>query len=76
MAKKGPVRRNGQKGCILAAVKQQWRERVTTVFVKQGHYATNPNIVAAYPHADITVKHIADLLDYEMDTLMQAANTS
>ena len=27
---------------ILDAVKQQWRERVTTVFVEQGHYAFDP----------------------------------
>jgi FMN phosphatase YigB (HAD superfamily) len=60
---------------ILSAVKEQWRERVTTVLIKQGHYATDPNILAAYPPADITLKHIADLLDYEVDTLMQAANT-
>jgi FMN phosphatase YigB (HAD superfamily) len=60
---------------ILAAVKEQWKKRVTTVFIKQGHYATDPNILAAYPSADITLEHIGDLLKYEVDTLMQAANT-
>lgn len=60
---------------ILAAVKEQWRERVTTVFIKQGHYATDPHILAAYPPADITLKHIADLLDHDVHTLMQAART-
>jgi FMN phosphatase YigB (HAD superfamily) len=60
---------------ILAAVKGQWRERVTTVFVDQGHYATDPNILAAYPHADVTLKDIGNLLDYEVDTLVEAANT-
>jgi FMN phosphatase YigB (HAD superfamily) len=58
---------------ILAAVKEQWRERVTTVFVKQGHYSTDPNILAAYPPADISLEHIGDLLDYELVTLLQAA---
>jgi FMN phosphatase YigB (HAD superfamily) len=60
---------------ILAAVKGQWGKRVTTVLVKQGHYATDPDILAAYPSADITLKHIADLLDCEVDTLIRAANT-
>jgi FMN phosphatase YigB (HAD superfamily) len=58
---------------ILAAVKEQWRERVTTVFVKQGHYAANPDTLAAYPPADITLKHIADLMDFEVHPLMHAA---
>jgi FMN phosphatase YigB (HAD superfamily) len=60
---------------ILSAVKEQWGERVTTVLIKQGHYATDPNILASYPPADIAIKHIADLLDYEVDTLIQAAST-
>jgi FMN phosphatase YigB (HAD superfamily) len=60
---------------ILAAVKEYWRKRVTTVFAKQGHYATDPNILAVYPPADITLKHIYDLLDCEVDTLIRAADT-
>ena len=27
---------------LLAAIKKIWRKRVTTVFVKQGHYANDP----------------------------------
>ena len=46
---------------ILAAVKSIWRERVTTVFVRQGHYAHDPAIVSAAPPADITIERIADL---------------
>lgn len=60
---------------ILAAVKEQWRERVTTVLIKQGHYATDPNILAAYPPADITLKNIGDLIDYETNALVEAATT-
>jgi FMN phosphatase YigB (HAD superfamily) len=48
---------------ILAAVKAAWRDRVTTVFVRQGHYARDPAILAAYPAADMTVDGIGDLLD-------------
>ena len=46
---------------ILAAVKLQWRERVTTVFVRQGHYALDPAEVARYPAADVTLAHIGEL---------------
>ena len=50
---------------ILAAVKDWWQERVTTVFVKQGQYATDPKIVAAYPAADMTLEKIGDMMDYD-----------
>jgi FMN phosphatase YigB (HAD superfamily) len=46
---------------ILAAVKQMWGARVTTVFPKQGHYALDPQITAAYPPADIELARIGDL---------------
>ncbi len=46
---------------IHSAIKQRWGERVTTVFVRQGHYALNPAIMAQYPAADRTVERIADL---------------
>lgn len=49
---------------ILAAVKAIWRERVTTVFVRQGHYALDPKITAGYPAADVSVDHIGDLLHH------------
>jgi FMN phosphatase YigB (HAD superfamily) len=45
---------------ILTAVKRLWAERVTTVFVAQGHYAHDPRELAAYPQADVTLKHIGD----------------
>ncbi len=47
---------------ILAAVKKRWRERVTTVFVRQGHYAHDSKILATYPPADAHIDHISDLL--------------
>jgi FMN phosphatase YigB (HAD superfamily) len=50
---------------ILAAAKQFWGERVTTVFVRQGSYAHDPSI-AAFPAADFTIDHIADLLDDDL----------
>jgi FMN phosphatase YigB (HAD superfamily) len=47
---------------ILAAVKEIWGERVTTVFAKQGHYALDPQILASYSAADIELAAIGDLL--------------
>ena len=55
---------------ILAAAKKFWCERVTTVFVRQGHYATDPKILASYPPADISIGHIGDLLQYHLPELL------
>ena len=51
---------------ILAAVKQCWGERVTTVFVRQGSYAHDPKAVGAFPRADVTIERIADLLHCDL----------
>ena len=51
---------------ILAAVKKMWGDQVTTVFVRQGHYATDEKILAEYPPADINVERIGDLLQYNL----------
>ena len=50
---------------ILTAVKKIWKNRVTTVFVRQGHYALDPKILKKYPAADITIERIGDLLNYK-----------
>jgi len=47
---------------VLAAIKAIWKERVTTVFVRQGHYALDAKLVAASPPADVTIEAIGDLL--------------
>jgi FMN phosphatase YigB (HAD superfamily) len=46
---------------VLAAVKEAWGERVTTVFPRQGHYALDSELVARYPAADLTVDRIGEL---------------
>jgi FMN phosphatase YigB (HAD superfamily) len=55
---------------ILAAVKKFWGSRVTTVFVRQGHYATDSKILAGYPPADISMSRIEDLLQYQLAELV------
>jgi FMN phosphatase YigB (HAD superfamily) len=55
---------------ILAAVKKFWGSRVTTVFVRQGHYAADPKVLAGYPPADISIAAIGDLLQYQLPQLL------
>ncbi len=47
---------------ILSAVKSLWGARVTTVFVRQGHYAHDGEALAHYPSADITLERIGDFV--------------
>ena len=51
---------------ILAAVKKAWGSRVTTIFVRQGHYARNSKMLASQPPADASIARIGDLLDYDL----------
>ena len=53
------------KLAILTAIKKIWKSRVTTVFVRQGHYALDPTILARHPSADVSVDGIGDLLRCE-----------
>lgn len=58
---------------ILAAVKELWGERVTTVFPRQGTYAHDPKVLSAYPPADVTIERIGDLLDCDLQRLRTAS---
>ena len=58
---------------ILAAMKNVWRNRVTTVFPRQGHYALDPHNIATYPAADRTVERIGDLVNCDLTTLLGMA---
>jgi FMN phosphatase YigB (HAD superfamily) len=51
---------------ILAAVKESWGDRVTTVFPRQGHYALDPEVLSRYPPADIAVDRIGDLMSLSL----------
>lgn len=50
------------KLCILAAMKKIWGDRLTTVFPRQGHYALDPENLAAYPPADLTIDRIGEFV--------------
>ncbi len=58
---------------ILAAIKQHWGARVTTVFPRQGHYALDAAQVAQYPKPDITIERIGDLQKYSLEQILAAA---
>jgi hypothetical protein len=50
---------------ILHAIKEVWKSRVTTVFVRQGHYAYDAETLAKYPPADVSLDRIGNLLDFD-----------
>jgi len=58
---------------LLAAIKEYWGERVTTVFPRQGHYALDEKLVAQYPKPDITLERIGEFQRYSLEQLMTAA---
>jgi FMN phosphatase YigB (HAD superfamily) len=60
---------------VLAAMKKIWRDRLTTVFPRQGHYALDPRNIAAYPPADLTVERIGDLIKYNLPVLLDAKHS-
>ena len=49
---------------LLDAIKRYWGDRVTTVFPRQGHYATDMRILTEYPAADVSVDRIGDLAKF------------
>jgi len=52
---------------ILAAVKDTWGDRVTTIFPRQGQYARDAK---AYRPADLTVERIGDLVTHDLSELL------
>jgi len=54
---------------ILTAVKDVWKEHVTTVFVRQGHYAHDTKAISGYRPADYTIERIADLVKLDFTVL-------
>jgi FMN phosphatase YigB (HAD superfamily) len=61
---------------LLTALKKVWGSRLTTVFPRQGHYATDIAAISKYPPADITVERIGDLLNYDLPVLLASGAAS
>jgi len=49
---------------ILTAMKATWKNRLTTIFVRLGHYAFDPLHLNSYPAADISIYQIKELNKY------------
>jgi FMN phosphatase YigB (HAD superfamily) len=58
---------------ILTAMKQVWRDQLTTVFVRQGHYALDLASLSSYPAADLTIERIGELRGLSLAQLSGAA---
>ncbi|HWK12085.1 MAG TPA: hypothetical protein VNR64_18625 [Vicinamibacterales bacterium] len=57
---------------LLHAMKRRWGARATTVWPRQGHYATDAR-VATLPPPDVAISRIGDLLSWTLEGLRQAA---
>jgi hypothetical protein len=55
---------------ILTAFKKAWKNRVTTVFPRQGHYARDKKIRAAFSKPDVEIGRIGDLLKFDLQELL------
>ena len=55
---------------ILSAVKQVLKDRVTTVFPKQGHYANDPKQLTAYPPGEINLARVGELVNYSLESFL------
>jgi FMN phosphatase YigB (HAD superfamily) len=56
---------------ILAAMKNAWGSRATTIFPRQGHYALDTAEVAKYPTPDITLSAINELIDFDLKRMVE-----
>lgn len=55
---------------ILAVMKAIWRNRLTTVFPRQGHYAQDPEQTLTYPPPDLKIDRIGDLVNVDFSNLL------
>jgi FMN phosphatase YigB (HAD superfamily) len=61
---------------ILTVIKETWKSRVTTVFVRQGHYAHDQQAIANYPAADVSIEQIGDFIDLDLASFLVTAGVS
>ena len=61
---------------VLDGMKRRWRERLTTVFVRQGHYANDPAARKEYPPAQIELGGIRELCDLDAGAFVSPSGHS
>jgi FMN phosphatase YigB (HAD superfamily) len=54
------------KRILLAAMKSALKDKLTTVFVRQGHYALAPESNSLEPAPDLTIERIGDLIHHNL----------
>jgi FMN phosphatase YigB (HAD superfamily) len=54
------------KANLLAAMKTALGARLTTVFVRQGHYAQSAESKSAMPAPDLVIERIEDLINHKL----------
>lgn len=57
---------------LLTAIKKYWGPKVTTIFPRQGHYATDMKTLTEYPAADLSIDTIGDLVRYTKEDFLHA----
>jgi FMN phosphatase YigB (HAD superfamily) len=55
---------------VLDGMRRQWRERMTGVFVRQGHYANDPATRKEYPPAQIELGTVRELCSLGVDAFL------
>ena len=58
---------------ILRAMKTHWGAKVTTVFVRQGHYANDPKALTEFGPADVNLERISDFCGRGLGEFLGAA---
>jgi len=61
---------------ILTAMKKIWGAKLTTIFVRQGHYALEPGIESKFPPADLSIDRIGEALKLQKDQIVLAGYRS
>lgn len=59
---------------VLDAMKRVWNDRLTTAFVRQGHYANDPVTTSECPPAQIALERIGDLLAFGRHDFLSASD--
>lgn len=61
---------------VLDDMQRRWHDRLTTVFVRQGHYADDPAARKQHPPAQIELAAIGDLRDMQVDAFFSPSELS
>ena len=59
---------------LLAAMKRSLGQKLTTVFVHQGHYASQSANTVMDPPPDLEIERIGDLLDHDLSEFLAASS--